>query len=81
VLNDVLAIQSIYGESTSRTDNTLYGFSNNITGAAAAFTISPSTKSDSYDLRLGRHGYPELQRLGFSCTINLEPGAYSSYAT
>lgn len=37
MMNDIMAIQTIYGaDTTTRTGNTVYGFSSNVTGAAAA---------------------------------------------
>ena len=80
MLNDVLAIQSIYGESTStRTGNTVYGFSSNLTGASASFydfTVNTNPILAIFD----SGGTDTLNFSGWDSpsTINLEPGVYSS---
>jgi methionine-rich copper-binding protein CopC len=80
MLNDVMAIQAIYGISTTtRTGDTVYGFSSNVTGAAASL----------YDFGINRNpvltifdsgGNDTLNLSGFSTTsiVYLVSGAYSS---
>ena len=79
MMNDVLAIQAIYGASTTtRTGNTVYGFHSNITGNEAAiydFSINAhpilciwdSSGNDTLDLS----GYATNSR------IDLNPGTFS----
>ena len=80
MVNDVFAIQQIYGASaTTRTGNTVYGFSSNVTGTLAnvynfTFNLNPIlTLFDS-------GGTDTLDLSGWSSpsSINLEPGSYSS---
>jgi methionine-rich copper-binding protein CopC len=80
MLNDVMAIQSIYGVSTTtRTSDTIYGFNTNITDASANW----------YDFALNKNpiltifdsgGKDTLDLSGWSTpsTIYLESGVYSS---
>lgn len=79
MLNDIMAIQKIYGaETTTRTGDTVYGFNSNISGSAAQFfdfdnnenpilCIYDSSGSDTLDLS------------GFStkCSISLVAGSFS----
>ncbi|MBI2770716.1 MAG: Ig-like domain-containing protein [Burkholderiales bacterium] len=80
MLNDVMAIQSVYGASTStRTDDTVYGFSSTVTGTAANiynFTINQNPILTLWD----SGGNDTLNLSGFSTAsvINLEAGVYSS---
>jgi Ca2+-binding RTX toxin-like protein len=79
MVNDVMAIQAIYGaETTTRTGDTVYGFNSNITGSAATFynfdlngnpilTIYDSAGVDTLDLS----GYTTR------CNISLVGGTYS----
>jgi serralysin len=83
MIADVLAIQAMYGVSTStRTGNTVYGFNTTITGATAALydfnqnrgpvlTIFDSSGSDTLDLS----GYSS------NSTIDLREGQLSSCNT
>ncbi|GAB3361716.1 MULTISPECIES: Ig-like domain-containing protein [Giesbergeria] len=80
MLNDVSVIQRIYGASTTtRTDDTIYGFASNITG----------TSANVYDFSLNRHpiltifdsaGHDTLNLSGFASASNLSlvDGVYSS---
>jgi serralysin len=79
MLNDIMAIQRIYGkDTTTRTGDTVYGFNSNISGSAAQFfdfdvnenpilCIYDSSGSDTLDLS------------GFStkCSISLVAGSFS----
>ena len=79
MVNDVMAIQAIYGaETTTRTGDTVYGFNSNIMGSAATFynfdfndnpilTIFDSAGIDTLDLS----GYST------QCDISLVGGSYS----
>ncbi len=80
MLNDVLAIQNIYGvSSTTRTDNTIYGFHATITGESAKlydFTINKHPILTIFDSA----GSDTLDFSGWIApsTINLESGVFSS---
>jgi methionine-rich copper-binding protein CopC len=80
MLNDVMAIQSIYGASTTtRTADTVYGFSCNITGTLANlydFSINKNPILTIFD----SGGTDTLNFSGWTTTssIYLEPGVYSS---
>lgn len=80
MLNDVMAIQTIYGASTTtRTDNTVYGFSSNITGASADifdFTLNQFPVLTIFD----SGGIDTLNLSGWNTpsVVSLEPGAFSS---
>ncbi|MBL8397830.1 MAG: M10 family metallopeptidase C-terminal domain-containing protein [Candidatus Accumulibacter sp.] len=80
MVNDVLAIQTIYGAETStRTGDTVYGFHSTVTGTMAAifdFTLNTQPILTIYDAS----GNDTLDLSGWSTnsTINLAPGAYSS---
>ena len=79
-LNDILAIQSIYGVSTTtRKENTIYGFHTTITGESAKlydFTINKNPILTIFD----SGGTDTLDFGGWAApsTINLEAGAFSS---
>jgi serralysin len=80
MVNDVMAIQAMYGvETTTRTGDTVYGFNSNVTGAMASIfnfalnrnpilTIFDSAGTDTLDLS----GYATAS------VIDLAPGAASS---
>jgi methionine-rich copper-binding protein CopC len=80
MLNDVMAIQAIYGASTTtRSGDTVYGFSSNITGTPASiydFTINRNPILTIFD----SGGNDTLNLSGWTSpsTIYLEPGVYSS---
>lgn len=80
MVNDVLAIQTIYGaETTTRTGDTVYGFNSNVTGTMAPifdFTLNAHPILTIYDAA----GNDTLDLSGWSSnsTINLAPGSYSS---
>ncbi|KAB2928798.1 MAG: hypothetical protein F9K30_00170 [Dechloromonas sp.] len=80
MVNDIMAIQSIYGaDTTTRTGDTVYGFSSNITGQLASiynFTLNRSPILTIYD----SGGIDTLNLGGWSTasTIDLAAGAYSS---
>ncbi|MDY0013340.1 MAG: M10 family metallopeptidase C-terminal domain-containing protein [Rhodocyclaceae bacterium] len=78
--NDIMAIQSIYGaETTTRTGNTTYGFSSNVSGQLAAiydFTVNANPILTLFDAG----GQDTLNLSGWSSAsvIDLNPGSYSS---
>jgi serralysin len=80
MLNDILAIQSIYGVSTTtRKENTIYGFHTTVTGESAKlydFTINKNPILTIFD----SGGTDTLDLGGWIApsTINLEAGAFSS---
>ena len=80
MVNDVLAIQYMYGTSTNtRTGDTIYGFSSNITGQTAKlydFSINQYPILTIFD----SGGTDALNFSGWSTTsyINLAAGSYSS---
>ncbi|MBS1186082.1 MAG: hypothetical protein H6R04_100 [Burkholderiaceae bacterium] len=80
MVNDVMTIQYIYGTSTTtRTGDTAYGFSSNITGSLANlydFSINKNPILTIFD----SGGNDTLNFSGWSTPsyISLEPGTYSS---
>lgn len=80
MVNDVMAIQRIYGASTgTRTENTVYGFASTVTGAEAS----------TFDFTQNQHpiltiwdsgGIDTLNLSGWAtpASISLEAGSYSS---
>ncbi|TLD44085.1 MAG: Serralysin C [Accumulibacter sp.] len=80
MLNDVLAIQTIYGaDPTTRSGDTVYGFGSNVGGSMAAifdFTVNANPILTIYDAG----GVDTLNLSGWdtNCTINLAPGSFSS---
>ncbi|MES2898520.1 MAG: Ig-like domain-containing protein [Pseudomonadota bacterium] len=80
MVNDVMAIQSIYGVSTTtRTDNTVYGFNTLVYGQESrlydfSINVNPILTifdSDGIDLL-------DLSGWNTTSTVSLVPGAYSS---
>ncbi|WP_300334416.1 M10 family metallopeptidase C-terminal domain-containing protein [Accumulibacter sp.] len=80
MLNDVLAIQKIYGaETTTRTGDTVYGFGSNVTGSLAPifdFALNANPILTIYDA--GGNDTLNLSGWNTNCTINLAPGSFSS---
>lgn len=80
MLNDVMAIQSIYGVSgTTRLGDTVYGFSSSLTGSSAQifdFTLNPHPILTLFDS--GGTDTLNLSGWGAASTVNLEAGQYSS---
>ena len=80
MINDIMAIQSIYGvETSTRTGDTIYGFNCNISGTAAQlynFSINNNPIMALFDSA----GNDTLDLSGWSTnsTINLLPGSFSS---
>lgn len=80
MVNDVLAIQSIYGTSTTtRSGNTVYGFNSNVDGALRPildFTLNRNPILTIFD----SGGIDTLDLSGWSSPsrIDLTPGAYSA---
>lgn len=80
MLNDILAIQSIYGaETTTRTDDTVYGFNSTVTGEVAAiFDFSRNAHPILTIFDSGGNDTLDFSGWSTSSTINLEQGAFSS---
>lgn len=79
MLNDILAIQSIYGAGTARTENTVYGFGSTITGTLAAiydFALNKAPVLTLYDT--GGVDTLNLSGWGSASSVNLGAGCYSS---
>ena len=80
MLNDILAIQNMYGVSTTtRTGNTVYGFHSTITGSEASiydFTVNGHPVLCIFD----SSGFDTIDLSGYSSnsTIDLHSGAFSS---
>lgn len=80
MLNDIMAIQAIYGvETTTRTGDTVYGFHSTITGAQAKiydFALNANPIMTLFD----SSGIDTLDLSGYSTnsSVDLAPGAFSS---
>lgn len=80
MLNDIMAIQSMYGvETTTRTENTVYGFNSTITGSLASiydFTVNKNPILCIFDSA----GVDTLDLSGWNTAsvINLAPGGFCS---
>lgn len=80
MLNDIMAIQSMYGiETTTRSNDSIYGFGSNITDKLSViydFSVNLNPIITIYD----SNGIDTLSLSGWSTanTINLMPGSYSS---
>ncbi|WP_442592373.1 M10 family metallopeptidase C-terminal domain-containing protein [Parapusillimonas sp. JC17] len=79
MLNDILAIQAIYGVSNARADHTVYGFGSTAEGVTAQlydFSINKTPILALYDAG----GIDTLDLSGWSTDshINLAPGSFSS---
>ena len=77
MLNDIMAIQDLYGaETTTRTDNTVYGFNATVDSYIYDFTQNQNPILCLYDSA----GVDTLDLSGWSttCSINLTPGSFSS---
>jgi serralysin len=80
MINDIMAIQSLYGvETTTRTGNTTYGFNCNITGTAAQLYDFSANKNPIMAL-FDSAGNDTLDLSGWSTNsiISLVPGSFSS---
>lgn len=80
MLNDILAIQTIYGaETTTRTGNSVYGFNSNLGGQFGGiydFTVNKNPILCIYDS--AGNDTIDLSGWSTSCVINLAPGSFSS---
>lgn len=80
MLNDILAIQAMYGvDTTTRTGDTIYGFNSNVAGRVAQifdFTINRNPILTIFD----SGGVDTIDLSGYSSAsvINLAAGSYSS---
>jgi Ca2+-binding RTX toxin-like protein len=80
MMNDIMAIQSIYGaDTTTRTGDTVYGFTSNVTGAAASI-YNFSQNLNPILCIWDADGNDTLNLSGWSAasTVNLAPGSFSS---
>lgn len=83
MVNDVMAIQAMYGvETTTRTGDTVYGFNSNVTGAAASIFNFVTNKNPVLTI-FDSAGIDTLDLSGYatSSIIDLAPGAASSAAS
>jgi serralysin len=83
MLNDIYAIQRIYGtETTTRVGDTIYGFNSNITDATAAIYNFAQNKNPILTL-FDSGGTDTLDLSGWNTpsVINLAPGSFSSCAS
>ena len=80
MLNDIMAIQSVYGaETTTRVGDTVYGFNSTVgslSGGIYDFTINTNPVLCIYD-SAGIDTF-DLSGWSTSCVINLAPGSFSS---
>ncbi|BAL23743.1 M10 family metallopeptidase C-terminal domain-containing protein [Azoarcus sp. KH32C] len=80
MLNDVMAIQTIYGaDTTTRTGDTTYGFGSNVVGPMASifdFSINHNPILTIYDA--GGNDTLDLTGWTTDSVVNLAPGSYSS---
>lgn len=79
MLNDIMAIQHMYGASGARADNTVYGFDSNVVGPMASiydFSLNENPVLAIYD----GGGIDTLNLSGWSTdsTVDLRPGHFSS---
>lgn len=80
MLNDIMAIQSMYGvDTTTRTGDTVYGFNSNITGSVASIFNFVNNKNPILTI-FDSAGVDTLDLSGFatSSTINIASGAFTS---
>jgi T5SS/PEP-CTERM-associated repeat protein len=80
-MDDILAAQLLYGQSTSSTfgGGQTFGFHCNITDAAEPFfdfTINTAPVITIYDTGIGNT--LDLSGYSMACTVNLNPGSFSS---
>lgn len=79
MLNDILAIQAIYGAGAARGGDTIYGFGSNVTGTLAEvfdFHTNDHPILTLYDT--GGTDTLNLSEWSTSSAIDLSPGAFSS---
>ena len=79
MLNDIMAIQSIYGAETTRTGDTVYGFNSNVTGQLGNifnFKNNQNPILTLYDT--GGTDTLDLSGWGTHSNIDLTPGSFSS---
>jgi serralysin len=77
MMDDILAIQAIYGvETTTRTGDTTYGFNANVDVWLYDFSVNLHPVVCIFDS--GGNDTIDLSGWSYSCTINLEPGSFSS---
>ena len=80
MINDIMAIQSLYGvETTTRTGDTIYGFHCNVTGTAAQLYDFSANKNPILAL-FDSTGNDTLDLSGWSTNsiVSLMPGSFSS---
>lgn len=79
MLNDIFAIQTMYGASNARADNTVYGFGSTAAGATAPlydFSVNQNPILALYDA--GGIDTLDLSGWGTDSHVDLRPGAFSS---
>jgi serralysin len=77
MLHDVAAIQAIYGaETTTRAGNTVYGYGSNADSAVYDFARNAHPIVCIYDA--GGIDTLNLSLSSYACTLDLNPGAFSS---
>lgn len=79
MINDIMAIQSAYGASSARSENTVYGFGANVggdTGWLYDFTLNRDPVLAIYDS--GGIDTLDLGGWGSDSYVDLNPGAFSS---
>ncbi len=77
MLHDVMVIQAIYGaETTTRTGNTVYGYGSTADNAVFDFNLNPHPIICIYDA--GGVDTLNLSNSSYTCSINLNPGAFSN---
>jgi serralysin len=80
MLNDIMAMQAMYGaDTTTRTGDTIYGFGCNVTGGLSAiydFTVNHNPILTIYDA--GGNDTLNLSGWATSNTVNLMSGSYTS---
>ena len=77
MLDDILTTQAMYGaETTTRTDDTVYGFHSNAGLSVFDFSVNPHPVLCIYDA--GGTDTIDLSGWSYSCVINLAPGSFSS---
>ncbi|MGQ3077799.1 MAG: M10 family metallopeptidase C-terminal domain-containing protein [Allorhizobium sp.] len=80
MMNDIMAMQSIYGaDTTTRIEDTIYGFSANVTGEAAAiFDFNQNRNPILCIWDADGNDTLNLSGWGSASVVNLAPGSFSS---
>ncbi|MGR6468484.1 M10 family metallopeptidase C-terminal domain-containing protein [Rhizobium sp. PAMB 3182] len=80
MMNDIMAMQAMYGaDTTTRTGDTVYGFSSNITGVTAAiYDFSQNLHPIICIWDAGGNDTINLSGWNTASTVDLAPGSFSS---